>query len=234
MTPQRRMPWSLTPHHRVIPVVCRSCRGAEVACGERGRTGAGRPFSLPGIRDALFEWWIQIRFAVDWTELAKHNNAKGKKCLCRFPRAVIRWKVDQLLAEYAASVFIAGSKKAMRMMNVTSRWLACFENEYGVSFRQANRRYEVSRTVRKQRMEICWANLFRVRQYILLEKNYDPVPWNFDQTPYYQNETGAQNKKTLAVKGSVVPLVEGRSDAHSRWTACLSCCSCRDRRLGGV
>ena len=74
-----------------------------------------------------------------------------------------------------------------------------------------------------------WLSLFRVRKYILLAKGYDPVLWNFDQTPYYQNEVGAQNKPVLAVQGAIVPLVENKSKAHSRWTACLSCCSSPDR-----
>ena len=78
-------------------------------------------------------------------------------------------------------------------------------------------------------MELFWTSLFRVRKYILLEKGYDPVLNNFDQTPYYQNECGAQNKQTLAVRGALVPVDEGKSAAHLRWTACLSCCSSPDR-----
>ena len=54
---------------------------------------------------------------------------------------------------------------------------------------------------------------------------YDLVLWNFDQTPHYQNEVVAQNKPTLAVRGATVPTVEGKSAAHARWTALLSCCS---------
>ena len=30
--------------------------------------------------------------------------------------------------------------------------------------------------------------------------------WNFDETPYYQNEAGAQDKPTLALQGALVPL----------------------------
>ena len=78
-------------------------------------------------------------------------------------------------------------------------------------------------------MELFWVSLFRVRYYILLEKGYDPVLWNFDETPYYQNETGAQNKAVLAVQGTNVPLVESKPAAHARWTASLSCCSSEKR-----
>ena len=57
------------------------------------------------------------------------------------------------------------------------------------------------------------------------------VLWNFGQIPYYQKETGAQSTRTLAVQGGMVPVVEGKSAAHCRWTACLSCCSCPARTM---
>ena len=78
-------------------------------------------------------------------------------------------------------------------------------------------------------MVLFWISLFRVRKYILLAKGYDPVLWNFDETPYYQNEAGAQDKPTLAVQGALVPIVENKGKAHSRWTANLSCCSSPER-----
>ena len=43
--------------------------------------------------------------------------------------------------------------------------------------------------------------------------------YNFDQSPFHHNETGSQNKATLGVRGSTVPVVEGNSDVKSRWTA---------------
>ena len=67
--------------------------------------------------------------------------------------------------------------------------------------------------------------MYRVRYYIKLATGHEPAIWNFDQTPYYQNEVGAQNKPTMAVRGSTVPVVENKSAAHARWTARLSCCS---------
>jgi len=51
---------------------------------------------------------------------------------------------------------------------------------------------------------------------------YDPLILNFDQSPFHHNETGSQNKPTLAVRGSTVPVVEGNSDVKSRWTANLT------------
>ena len=88
--------------------------------------------------------------------------------------------------------------------------------------RLANRKYQVPRIVVKVRMEIEWVNLFRVRYLIVLVFGYDPLILNFDQSPFHHNETGSQNKRTLAVRGSIVPVVEGNSDTRSRWTANLT------------
>ena len=71
--------------------------------------------------------------------------------------------------------------------------------------------------------------MFRVRKYILLAQGYDPVLWNFDETPYYQNAAGAHDKPTLTVQGACVSIVENMDKTHSRWTANLSCCSSPER-----
>ena len=65
-------------------------------------------------------------------------------------------------------------------------------------------------------MELFWVTLFKIRLFIRSAFGYEPVIYNFDQTPYHHNETGSQNKATLGVRGSTVPVVEGNSDAKSR------------------
>ena len=88
--------------------------------------------------------------------------------------------------------------------------------------RRTNRKFQVPRSVLKERLEICWVNLFRVRFLVQSVFNYDPVIVNFDQSPFHHNESGAQNKCTLSLRGCKVPIVEGNSDVKSRWTANLS------------
>ena len=75
----------------------------------------------------------------------------------------------------------------------------------------ANRKFAVPRWVQKERMELFWVSLFRIRYLIQLEFGYDPVLYNFDQSPYHHNESGSQTKQTLAVRGEKVPVVEGTS-----------------------
>ena len=190
------------------------------------RPGAGCPYLQPLLRDGIHRWFVGLRFSIDWKALAQQNNAKGRKCLCRFPKSLVRWKSEQLQVEYTLATMLSGDEKPPRIIKLDAHWFARFENQYGFSFKRANRRFEVARHVRHLRMCLFWISLFRVRKYICLVSGYDPVLWNFDETPDYQNECGAQDKATFAMQGALVPLVENKGKAHSRWTANLSCCSC--------
>ena len=139
--------------------------------------------------------------------------------------------MEQMQTEHAAAAMLNGERTLLRLVRLDAHWFAPFEFQYGFSFKQANRRYEVSREVRHVRMVIFWCSLFRVRKYFLLEKGCDPVLWNFDETPFYENEVGAQDKPTLVMQGDLAPVVENKGKAHSRWTANLSCCSSPERIL---
>ena len=97
--------------------------------------------------------------------------------------------------------------------------------------RYANRKYAVPRAVVKERMEIHWVVLFRIRLFILLAFGYEALILNFDQSPFHHNETGSQNKATLAVRGSTVPVIEGNYDVKSRWTGNFTT---QSRFTGGV
>ena len=61
-----------------------------------------------------------------------------------------------------------------------------------------------------------------MRLLIAKRFGYDALIQNFDQSPFHHDEIGSQNKATLAVRGSIVPVVEGSSDVKSRWTANLT------------
>ena len=70
------------------------------------------------------------------------------------------------------------------------------------------------------------------RVLILLCFGYDPETENFDQSPFHNNEVGAQNNPILAVAGlSEVPLLEGRHDVPERWTGNFTTWSNPDRIL---
>ena len=181
--------------------------------------GAGRPPSVPLIRQALYEWWAGIRYAIDWQQMVASRRSRGKKNLARFPRSALRLKVQQLLQDLAYVCLLNGSP--LQTVKTDSWWFKRWEGDYGLSMRKANRKYQVPRSVLKERLEVFWVNLFRVRLFIFLVFGYDPLIANFDQSPFHHNETGSQDKPTLGVRGSIVPVVEGNSDVKSRWTANL-------------
>ncbi len=181
--------------------------------------GGGAKYKAPLIRRALYEWWSSIRYAIDWKQLVENRRSRGKKHLARFPRSVLRVKLNQLQADQATASILQG----VRVVTIKpdSWWFRRWEEEFGLSMRQANRKYAVPRYVQKERMEIFWIVLFRVRLFIFMVFGYDPWILNWDQSPFHHNESGAQNKPTLGVRGSTVPVVEGNSDIKSRWTAQL-------------
>lgn len=193
--------------------------------------GQGRPYALPLVREALYEWWAGMRYAIDWKQLSACNRNRGKHCLARFPRAVLRKKVSQLIEDFVVSALKHGER--VTAIQPDSRWFRRWEKEYGLSMRRANRKYACSRPVLKSRLEIDWLNIFSLRYFIFKCHGYDPVITNSDQSPFHNNETGAQNKVVLAVKGSKVPVVEGNSDVKSRWTVMLTTCSDEKRILNG-
>ena len=186
--------------------------------------GGGRQCANPLCRQELYEWFASIRYAIDWKKVIAENRSQGlQKNLARFPRSIMKVKVLQLLREHAQACILNGLP--VQTFKPDSWWFARWQEDYGLSLRQANRKYQVPRHVLKQRLELFWISLFRVRQLAVLVFGYEPVLFNFDQTPYHHNESGSQNKATLGVRGSTVPVVEGNSDVKSRWTANLTTCS---------
>ena len=124
--------------------------------------------------------------------------------------------MQQLLQDYAYACLLNGVPA--ETVKADSWWCRRWEEDYGLSMRKANRKYAVPRQVVKERLEIFWVVLFRIRRCIMLAFGYDPLILNFDQSPFHHNETGSQNKPTLGVRGSTVPVVEGNSDVKSRWS----------------
>ena len=54
---------------------------------------------------------------------------------------------------------------------------------------------------------------------------------NWDQSPFHNNESGSKDVCTLAVRGSLVPIVEGHAETRERWTANLTTFSNKERLM---
>ena len=105
--------------------------------------------------------------------------------------------------------------------------------ECGLSLKAPNRKYKVAKWILEERLQNGWLNCARVRKLCQLAFGYDPEQENWDRSPFQHNEIGSQNAKTLAVKGCLVPLVEGHADTRARWTANLRTFSHHERILKG-
>ena len=104
---------------------------------------------------------------------------------------------------------------------LTPRWFKEWRKEYGLSLRKPNRKYKVPKKLLASRFETMILNVARVRAAAEELLGYDPHILNWDQSPFHHNESGTTCTKTLAVKGSIVPLIEGHDDSKARWTANL-------------
>ena len=112
---------------------------APVQNGFRKRAlGGGRPPSNHAVRQELYEWFASIRHAIDWKALITTNRGRGlTKNLARFPRSVLKVKVQQLLRDHAHASLLNGV--AVRVFKPDSHWFSRWQEDYGLSLRQANR-----------------------------------------------------------------------------------------------
>ena len=186
------------------------------------RSGGGVRVKANWVRESLFEWFVQMRFSIDWKEYNDALRKAGRhKAMGRFPPSLLYMKARQFLQDYCAACLRAGVSPVA--MQLRARWLRTWAREYGLCLRAPNRRYKVSKRVLAERLEIEWLNGARVRQLCLCAHGYEPEHENFDQSPYQHNAVGSQNTaKTLAVAGCTVPLIEGHAATRARWTANLT------------
>ena len=193
------------------------------------RFGAGKLALCNFVREGLFEWFVSMRYSIDWRKYNSSLKSVGRyKAIGRFPVAVLRDKAKQLLQEYLRVSLMQGHKRIG--MAIDWKWLKRWEIEYGLSMRAPNRKFKVSKQILEERLTIWWLNLARVRALCEAVFGYDPEMENWDQSPFHHNEIGSQNARTLAVHGSIeVPLVEGHADTRLRWTANLTTFSNKER-----
>jgi uncharacterized MnhB-related membrane protein len=162
----------------------------------------GRPQKAGLVKELLFEWFCSIKRSV-----------KG-----RLPAVVVLTKARMLMEEFVAEHLRRGRVAPAAV--VSSSWLTRWKRHYGVSLRQPNRRWKVSRPVLKDRLRIGWSNVLRVRKLIALVHGYDPVVEDFDQSPFHMNESGSRGRGTLALRGCPsVPLKECHAATRERYTA---------------
>ena len=135
------------------------------------------------------------------------------------PQALLVTKAKDLVTSYCSQALLRGIRPVVPFL--TPRWFKEWRKEYGLSLRKPNRKYKVPKKLLASRFETMILNVARVRAAAEELLGYDPHILNWDQSPFHHNESGTTCTKTLAVKGSIVPLIEGHDDSKARWTANL-------------
>ena len=191
------------------------CDGVPNYLRRRAR-GGGRPPKAQAIREALIDWFSRVRFSVD------------TKIMCRFPKSVLLRKAQEFHREYLASCLKAGCTP--ERIKVDSTWLRRFMAHYRIVNLRPNRKYKVPRWVLKERLQIFWITMAKVRKFISLVHGYEPVCRNIDQSPFHNNEAGSKEHGTLCVKGAgIVPLIENHAATRERWSLNSVTISCEER-----
>ena len=90
---------------------------------QRQRGLQGKPHACPWVREQLFEWFVAMRYSIDWKECqAQLSRSRGRrKCLARFTRGLMHNKVQQLLQDYCLQCLVHGVKA--EAFDPTPRWL---------------------------------------------------------------------------------------------------------------
>ena len=151
---------------------------------KRMRLMQGRRRVATPVRERLFEWFLSLRFSIDWRRYNATCRSRGlHKCIGRFPRSLLKAKLSQFLAEYIQEQLILGHTPTP--FQLTPKWFSSWEHEHGLNMKQPTRKYKVPERVLEERCEIFWLNVFRVRAACEALHGYDPEMENFDQSPYY-------------------------------------------------
>ena len=132
-----------------------------------------QPIRCARVRDALYQWFVSIRYSADWKACGAKARSSGQpKCLARFTRGLLRQKLKQLMTDYCSQCLVRG--KTATTFQPTARWFSGWQREYGLSMRKPNRKCKVPKALMAARLEVGWLNVARVRALCLAVHGYDP------------------------------------------------------------
>ena len=141
------------------------------------KPGAGRRTTKPDVREALFDWFIDIRSTLK----------------ARLPRKMFKTQCqvfyDKWLAQQPEEIPVE------KRIVFSNRWINNWMREYGVSLRHPNKRFQIKQADREERVFEYLKNISTVRKFFLDNFGVDPPVINGDQMPLHRSESSSQ--KTL-------------------------------------
>ena len=157
--------------------------------------GGGRKPVAPEIREAAFQWFIDVR-----------GGLKG-----RLPRKMFRMKCVELFQTWGET-----QEQPCPTLEFSDRWIDSWMKEYRVSLNKPNKRFALSQTERVVRLLEFLKNIWRIRHYFNVRYGKEPVVINGDQMPLHRNETSSQ--KTMTLKGQDTYVKENYMMSRERCT----------------
>lgn len=161
--------------------------------------GAGRKPAAPEVRQALFEWFVDVRGTLK----------------ARLPRRLFKLKCEELYEKWLQTQAEEISEE--NKIRFSDHWLSDWCKEYGVSLNKPNKRFALSQADRKERIIEFLKNVWRVRHYFMITFNGKvPVIINGDQMPLHRNESASS--KTMTLKGQETYVKENYMLSRERVT----------------
>ena len=130
-----------------------------------GLQGTG-PIRCAWVREALYQWFVSIRYSVDLKACEGKARSSGQpKCLARFTKGLLRQKLKQLTIDDCSQCLVRGKRPTT--FQPTATWFAMWQRGYGLSMRKPSRKHAVPNN--------SWLNGWRSAR--LTPRGFAPCVW---------------------------------------------------------
>ena len=138
------------------------------------QAGGGRKKSVPEVRKAMYDWFIDIRSSLK----------------ARLPKSMfkVQCKVfyEQWLSQQEKEV--PEEKKIV----FSNWWIRGWMQEYNASLRKPNKRFQIKQADREERIFEYLKNIWTVRKFFIDNFGLDPPIINGDQMPLHRSKSASQ------------------------------------------
>ncbi|GFO11576.1 steryl-sulfatase [Plakobranchus ocellatus] len=160
--------------------------------------GGGRKQKAVPVRQAAFEWFLDVRGALK----------------ARLPFKIFQAKCKELYEDWLKQQEEEIPEKDQLV--ISRKWVRDWMKEYGVSLAKPNKRFALSQEERKTRLLEFVKNVLRIRYWFMSTFKKEPVIVNGDQMPLHRNKTSRQ--ATLTLKNVAVYVKENYMLSRERAT----------------
>ena len=169
------------------------------------KAGGGRKTTIPDVRDALFNWFTDIRGIL---------KARLLRNMFKTQRKII---YEQWLAQQSKEV------PEEQKIVFSNRWIQNWMSEYRVSLRHPNKQFQINQTDRVERVADYLNTIWTVWKFFLDNYGVDQPLTIGDQMHWHRNESSTQN--TLTFTGMNTYVKENYNLSCERVTVFTQLCS---------